>query len=172
MTSNVVLGIDPGLEGAAALLGPDWGSIFDLPTKVDEAFGKRIDCAEFAKKLQQALPADACVQVCIEAVANGGMGKGRTNAFTVASQFWTQSALVNTLELLGLHVDCAVPPVKWKALYGIGGKASADAAATKRRVREIAAKLYPDLAVMLQRQADHNRAEACLLAHYFRKVRA
>jgi hypothetical protein len=170
---SIVVGVDPGLDGALCLLGGDAFDplVTDLPTKADEATGRRVDGVALANLLQKAIPADVPVRICIEALAHGGQGKGRTNAFTVDSQTWTQSALVTTLELLGLEVAEFVHVQTWKKLYGLRGKKGEDASVTQRRVRELAVGLYPSLADKLQRQKDHNRAEAILIAHWFRKVR-
>lgn len=166
---NIVIGIDPGLSGAAAMLGDGFAAVLDLPAREDEATGRRIDGPVLAQLLQQKIPEGATVRVCIESLANGGFG--RTNAKTVGSQFWTQGTLVTTLELLGLQVHTFVPVPTWKKFYGLGGKAD-DAAATMRRARELVADIYPDLADHVQRQKDHNRAEAVLIGHWFRRCKA
>jgi hypothetical protein len=166
----IIIGIDPGLTGAATLLAEGWAKVLDLPTKEDEPIGRRIDCPALASLLQEEIPPGRRVRVCIEALANGGFG--RTNAATVGSQFWTQSAVVNTLELLGLSVEQHVSPSTWKKFYGLSGKSPKEAAETMRRAREIVTDLYPDLADRVSRQKDHNRAESVLIAHWFRKVKA
>lgn len=166
----LVLSCDPGLDGAIALLAPHWAKVLDLPTKQDEVNGRRINCPLLAQLLGEHIPPGADIRVCIEAIANGGMGKGRTNAATVGSQFWTQSALVNTLELLGLEVDEYVYPVSWKRFYGLNGK-QGNAAEVQRETRELAVTLYPELAQDLKLQKHHNRADAVLVGHFFRKVK-
>lgn len=166
----IVLGIDPGLEGAIAGLC-DEPFIIDLPTKYDEATGNRIDGVELARRLRARLPGGMPILVCIEALAAGGATEKRGNQFkTVGSQFWTQAAIVTTFELLGLEVQRHVAPVTWKAFYGVAGKRDTDAATTKRRVRELVAQLYPPLADHVQMQKHHNRAEAVLIAHWYRKT--
>lgn len=165
------IGIDPGLKGAVALLRPDSQALFDLPTKPDEVYGRRIDCNRLAQLLQDLLAKgdDGRVRVCIEAMANGGENRGNFNS--VGSQFWTQSAIVNTIELLGLEVEVSVHVVTWKGLYGFAGKSGETGPEAIKKIRRVACELYPALADMLQRQNDHNRAEALLIAHWFRKVK-
>lgn len=169
----IIIGIDPGLDGAMALLAdPPWHSaILDLPTVIDPDIGRRVDAAALAKLLLDKLPAGEQLHVVIEALAHGGADKNRTNAFTVDSQTWTQSAIVSTFEILGVPIACYVSVATWKAMYGIKGKAGKDASATKREVRDKAVDLYPVFEGDLKRQKDHNRAEALLIAHWARKVR-
>lgn len=167
---NVVLGIDPGLTGACALLGDGFCDVFDLPARDDAETGRRIDAVAFAALVQQRVPAGAAVRVCIEALANGGQTKGRSNFSTVGSQFWTQGSIVATLELLGLSVEF-VSVQAWKRFYGLAGKKD-DPAETMRHARRLVAEIYPTLADHVQRQKDHNRAESVLIAHWFRRVRA
>lgn len=166
---NIVMAIDPGLTGACALLGDGFADVFDLPAKDDPATGRRIDAVALAALLPQKLPEGATVRVCIESLANGGFG--RTSAATVGSQFWTQGTLVSTLELLGLQVDAFIPVPTWKRFFDLAGKRD-DPATTMRRARELASQFYPDLADFVQRQRDHNRAEAILIGHFFRRTRA
>lgn len=165
------LGIDPGLDGAFTLLRDDGEAVLrDLPTIRDEETGRRIDGPALARELTALVKPGETLKVCLEKLAAGGR-TGENNFNSVGSQFWTQGAIVTTLELLGLQVDCHVAPVTWKGLYGLAGKRGEDARVTKRLVRERAAQLYPMLADQLQRQGDHNRAESALIAHWFKKVR-
>lgn len=166
----LTLGIDPGLTGACALLGDGFADVFDLPAKDDAEAGRRIDAVALAALLQQRIPADTPVRVCIEALSNGGQNKGRSNFSTVGSQFWTQGVIVTTLELLGLSVEF-VSVQAWKRFYGLAGKKD-DAADTMRHARQLVAEIYPVLADKVQRQKDHNRAEAVLIGHWFRRVKA
>lgn len=166
----LILGIDPGLDGACALLADDWQSLFDLPTMHDELYGRRICGPKLAQLLQERVPLGESVRVCIEALTSTG-GWGRNSASTVGSQHMTQGAVMTTLELLGLGMDGQPTPQQWKKFYGLAGKAG-DAPETKRRTRLLACELYPALADQLQLQAHHNRADAILLAHWFRRTKA
>jgi hypothetical protein len=167
---SLTIGVDPGLTGAVALLGSSWAKVLDLPTKRDEVLGRRIDAPALAKLLHENVPdGEDDIRICIEALAAGGVDKGRNQFATVGSQHWTQSALVNTFELLGLQVNEYVYPVTWKRLYGLNGKKAEGNAAMQARL--IAANLYPDLADDLSRAKDHNRAEAVLIGNWYRKCR-
>lgn len=167
----IVLGIDPGLDGAAALLGNGWSKVLDLPTREDEANGRRIDGRSLAQHLAAAIPSGERVRVCIEALSSTG-GWGRNSASTVGSQHLTQGTILCAVECLGLEVDYHVTPQDWKKFYGLGGKDKGQKPETARRAREIVTTFYPDLADFVLRQKDHNRAEAVLIAHWFRKVKA
>jgi hypothetical protein len=167
----VTIGIDGGLTGAIAVLRNGRNDVIDIPTMAlpSGTVTRRVD----ARQLVQLLRASAKdpvtgfdgVFVCIEALATGGTGHGRGNAMTIGSQYRTRGALEAALDILGLQsVD--ITPQTWKKFYGLGGKEKRDSLALAR-------DLYPDLAqTFLKRAADHNRAEAVLIAHYARKVLA
>lgn len=165
----IVLGIDPGLDGAIAAIG-DAHFIIDIPTKPDEEYGRRVDGVQLAQLLREHLNGGMRIKVCIEALSAGGQDKGRNQFKTVGSQFWTQSAIVTTLELLGLRLDHSVYPQTWKPFYNLGGKTAGDKALTTRKARELVADLYPGLADYVQFQKNHNRAEAVLIAHWYDRV--
>lgn len=167
----IVLGIDPGLTGAACLLGPEWQKVLDLPTKWSEATGNRVDGRGLAQLLAAEIPPGTKVRVCIEALNSTG-GWGRNSASTVGSQHLTQGAIYCAVECLGLELDYLVTPQTWKKFYGLTGKSKDDKAEVLRAARKIVTDLYPDLQPMVARQKDHNRAEAVLVAHWFRKVKA
>lgn len=168
---SVIIGIDPGLEGGCALLGDGWSKVLDLPTRFDEANGTRIDGRALAQLLSAQIPAGQIVRVCIEALTSTG-GWGRNNASSVGSQYLTQGAILCAIECVGLEVQEHVSPQVWKKFYGLGGKGKDDDAEVKRRTREIAVTLYPELAGDLKLQKFHNRADAALIAHWFRKVKS
>jgi hypothetical protein len=51
-----------------------------------------------------------------------------------------------------------ITPQEWKKFYGIGHD--------KDKARQVATTLYPESAGFFKRIKDHNRAEACLIAHW------
>lgn len=170
----VVIGIDGGLTGAIAFLHEDTAlsEVMDLPTLAIPGGGtvhRRID----ARTLSALLTTYAKernggtftgVFACIEALATGGRTR-ENSAMTLGSQHRTHGAIEAVLELRGLEVH-DVPPQKWKGLYGLLKKEKHDSLAMAR-------DLFPELSqTHLRRAADHNRAEALLIAHYARKVMA
>jgi hypothetical protein len=168
----VTIGIDGGLTGAIAILGAERADVVDIPTMqlAGGTITKRID----ARALVQLVKAHAKhpttgfdgVLVCIEALATGGTGKGRGNAMTIGSQYRTRGSIEAAIDILGMPRVIEVTPQSWKKFYGLGGKEKRDSLALAR-------DLYPELSqTHLKRAADHNRAEAVLIAHWARKCKA
>lgn len=83
-------------------------------------------------------------------------------AQTIASQFDTVGAL--RAVLASRAKVQMVTPSEWKRLFAIG--------TDKDKAREVAASLYPDAAHFFKRARDHNRAESCLVGHWYLKVKA
>jgi hypothetical protein len=166
----MILGIDPGLDGGIALLGPQAGRVrlFDMPTMPipgDKAVGRRIDARGLASLLTREVGTETVDLVIIESLATGGFrGEGRGNAKTIGSQHRTRGQIEATLELLGLTNVREVAPITWKKLYGLdGGKDAKKDSLAKARA------LYPDAEAGLRRVLDHNRAEALLIAHWAKR---
>jgi hypothetical protein len=165
----IVIGIDPGLTGACAILDHTGvRALFDLPTMPIPGVGERslvqrkIDGYALCKLLLQHCPArEAVTQVLIEAV--GTMG-GRDNAVQ------TQGSLLRSLGAIETVAECLKFPVQpvhtqsWKRYYGLLDS-SLKANERKAVAMQKARALYPDRPE-LARAKDHNRAEALLIAHY------
>jgi hypothetical protein len=165
----ICLGFDPGITGAGCIIGLASGPmVFDLPAiDLPEGAGvtrRRLHARGLYEILIKHLAGQANVHAITEALATGGKG---SNASSVGSQYRTRGALEATLELLGLQLE-EVYPVTWKKLYGLQGKGDDKKQATLE-ARQMAMRLYPDLADFLQRAKDHNRAEAILITHWFRR---
>jgi hypothetical protein len=169
MNDLVVIGFDPGITGAGAILGLQSGPVvFDLPSVELPGEGKtrkRLHARGLYQILIKHLAGQSGVHGITEALSAGGMGRG--NMMSVGSQYRTRGALEATLELVGVELE-EVYPASWKKLYGLQGKSEKKAEATKAS-RQMAVRLYPDLADHLQRAKDHNRAEAVLIAHWYRR---
>jgi crossover junction endodeoxyribonuclease RuvC len=159
----MVLGIDPGLDGAVAFLShnrmPD---VFDLPTQAIEGGGsirRRIDARGLRKLIRDHCPATEPVMVVIESLSAGQRpGSDRTSsAQSVGSQYRTRGALEATLELLGLFPR-EVHAMTWKRWYGIGKD--------KKDSLQVARELYPSLMDALRTKSTHNRGEALLIARW------
>lgn len=165
----IVIGIDPGLTGAMALLCNKRGllAVADLPTCSNglvSGFMKRwLDAAEFDRQLVEwRITHDLAyehVTVCIERpVAMPSHSKIRIPAQTTASQFDTLG-VIRALCSLRFNAMEFVAPTQWKKMYGLkGGKES------KNHSRGAALRLYDSAPVA--RVKDHNRAEAVLIGHW------
>lgn len=164
---TVVIGIDPGLSGAAAAINLRKGSevtILDLPTKPMEweGIGKnRIDCRALARGLRTLFGADDAVMVCMEQVGIQGAGKNAIQ--TVGSLCGTACLILGALDIIGVTPK-TVSPATWKKHFGLKRSKGETDSDWKARHCTLAKTLYPGAPITLAKH--HNRAEALLLGHY------
>lgn len=164
----IVLGIDPGLTGACAVLGHNGLlAVFDLPTMPIPGVGpkalvqRKLDGLALRLRILEACPADEPVAAVVEAV---GVMSGKDNSLqTQGSLLRTLGAIECVLECLRLPVGYA-NPLSWKRFYGL---IDPDLKDTQRKAKalETARALYPACAD-IGRAKDHNRAESILIAHW------
>ena len=161
----IVIGIDPGLTGACAVVDHQGiRAVFDLPTMPVPGAGpkalvkRKIDGRALCQLLLKHCPAsEAKPHVFLEKVNTMG---GANNAVQ------TQGSLMRSLGAIESVIECLnypmeqIAPQTWKKQFGIGSD--------KAKALETARKLYPEAQGDLKRQKDHNRAEAVLLAHWGR----
>lgn len=166
----IVVGIDPGLSGACAVLDHNGlRAVFDLPTMPIPGVGpkamvqKKIDGRALVKALRLHCPAGEPVSASIEAVNVMG---GKNNAVqTQGSLLRTLGAIEAVLECLGWAPAYANPQT-WKRGFGLIDSDLSDTE-RKRKALECARRLYPQCSD-IARAKDHNRAEAILIAHHYR----
>jgi crossover junction endodeoxyribonuclease RuvC len=139
----MIIGIDPGLSGAYALLTDAYATVGDLPI-----VNKHLDAAEFLRIIK-AQPIDLAI---VEAVT-ARPGNGSVSSFTFGRCY---GAILATLACAGLRT-ITVPPAVWKRRMNL----SAD----KERSRARAIMEFPQT-TGLSRRRDEGRAEALLLALY------
>ncbi|KAH1067107.1 hypothetical protein J1N35_032094 [Gossypium stocksii] len=162
-----VIGIDPDLSGALALLKCDSSGssaqVFDsphLPVQVGNRVRKRLDARSIVRLLQS-LEAPIGTAAYIEQSVpfpkdgkqgwwSGGFGYGLWIGILVASGFSV----------------VPVSSLSWKREFELTGAGS-----TKDDSRRLASTLFPSLSDMLKRKKDHGRAEALLIAAYGKGVR-
>ncbi|KAJ4970346.1 hypothetical protein NE237_003445 [Protea cynaroides] len=165
--SEWVIGIDPDLSGALALLKNEKSDcsaqVFDSPhlqVLVGKRIRKRLD-AKSIVQLLQSLDAPPGTKVYIEQSIpypqdgkqgwwSGGFGYGLWIGTLVASGF----SVVPVASLL------------WKNHFELSGNR-----ATKDESRKLASTLFPSLSSLLKRKKDHGRAEALLIAAYGKSLR-
>jgi hypothetical protein len=169
----IVISIDPGLTGAVAFLGDNWVKVVDLPTAPIETEGK-IKRRTCGPRLQELLLAnipdgETDVHAVMEMLSVGGQHDVEKKQNLLISQGRTVGVIECLLECMGLDV-ARVYAQSWKRFYGLGGKQT-DGENPEARARELATTLYPSLGLDLRRGCDHNRAEAVLIGHFFRKTR-
>lgn len=175
----IVVSIDPGLTGACAVLDHNGvRGVFDLPTMADPAVGpkamiqRKVDGRALVRELRKQCPAGQPVAAVIEAVRllAGKQAGGKDN--TLQSQgalFGAYRTCETVLECLGWAPEYAAPQT-WKKYFGL---IDADLTPTQRKGKSLqcARRLYP-FCPEIGLAKHHGRAEAILLAHWFREVRA
>lgn len=159
----VLIGIDPGLTGAIAMIGHngEYLRLQDIPTMQRMATMKKgrvmnqVNCAAARELLAEWIsPYD---REAVHAVIELPIAFPGQNVGSVASAFLTAGHLEATISSLRI-AHTLVAPVEWKkALKLTSSKEQARAAAIRR---------WPDAAPILKRVMDHNRAEALMIALY------
>lgn len=158
MTARV-LGIDPGLTGAWAMLEED-GSLLaveDLPVIRDGRLAW-IDADALLSRLLEARggrPMRAIVERVHAMPRNGSQA-----AF---SQGATLGSILATLQLVRASIEL-VQPATWKRAAGLSGAKDATDRERKSASLDRARLLFPD--APLDRVKDHGRAESLLIAHH------
>lgn len=147
-----ILGIDPGLTGAIAIVNADGFIVEDMPVMANGTSAKVrnvVNAAELARVLRP--HADRIRVAYVERVSTMP-GQG------VASQgslMHSAGVVEGVLAALGISL-VLVTPGKWKKAMGLAND--------KEASRALAQRLFPD--APLGRKKDHGRAEALLIATY------
>ena len=140
-----VVGIDPGLTGALAVLNGEGVALFDLPVS-----GGEVDGAVLYSELLLANTVDSIDAVFMEETH----AMPKTGSKGNYSQGVSKGAIVTAVKCAGLVLH-RVPPATWKTKMGLRGK-------DKAFSRHLASELWPGAEFRLVK--DHNRAEAALIA--------
>lgn len=158
----VLLGLDPGLSGAAcALLVPEMGDIelmdiIDLPTKADNT-KRQMNITALGRWLENICPDEAWIE---NVQPMHGVG-ANSNAMAGASAFrfgMAVGSLRGALEAYSIPIRAVVPTV-WKRYWQL-------LKCDKEASRQKAVELLPESTKFLARKLDHNRAESALIALY------
>ena len=158
--TSVILGIDPGIDGALAFLRSDGGlEICDMPVHRLKRGGKakrEIDRYELARIVDAQGP---ITRAFIELV--GAMpGQGVTSTF----QFGRSLGIVEGVIAAGFIPTDYVAPRRWRAAMAVrDGKDGS---------RARASALMPSCASLWSRVKDDGRAEAVLIALYGQRLMA
>jgi crossover junction endodeoxyribonuclease RuvC len=154
---DYVLGCDPGLAGALALLrceGLKIEGIYDTPVT-----DGRVDAARLALIVGMC-QLQGTIVAAVELVSSMPRQAGAFN-FGVSA-----GCVHGVLGALGVPMVLISPGV-WKPACGLRRLANESQAQNKSRARELAQKLWPLQAGLFKLIKNHDRAEACLLARYY-----
>ena len=156
-----IIGIDPGLNGAIAVLEDNKvKEIFDVPVMPEGKKNKRqLNSAQLVKLLKDIISNDQEVTVIVENVS-AMPGQGVTSMFNFGQTF---GAIKGVCAALGLPIFF-VRPAKWKKHFDLINS-SKDASRTK------AIEMYPSLSDQLSKKKDVNKSDAILIARFYSETR-
>jgi len=157
----ILIGVDPGLDGAMAVLADGKVVFFDTPT-INTKSGKRnkreYNIAEMAQRLRKLDDPDIKVLIAIEKI-HAMPKQGVSSMFSMGFGFGIWQGILAAYQI----PYTLVPPKIWKnKIVGVGKD--------KEASRLKAIQLFPKCAEQLKRKKDHNRAEALLIAEYTRQT--
>ena len=156
-----IIGIDPGLSGAIAILeNSKVLKIFDMPVMSEGKKNKRqLNSALLVNLLKENINKEEEVAVVVEQV-NAMPGQGVTSMFNFGQTFGALKGICAALELPIFFVR----PSKWKKYFELINS-SKDASRTK------AIEMYPKLSNQLSKKKDVNKSDAILIARFFSETR-
>ena len=156
-----IIGIDPGLSGAIAVMEDNKVlNIFDIPVMSEGKKNKRqLNSALLVNLLKKNINKEEEVAVVVEQV-NAMPGQGVTSMFNFGQTFGALKGICAALELPIFFVR----PSKWKKHFELLNS-SKDASRTK------AIEMYPKLSSQLSKKKDVNKSDAILIARFFSETR-
>lgn len=151
-----VIGVDPGLTGAIALLrNGDLAECFDMPTSGRGQGGKQdLNHAELARLFRELPPCTAYVEH-VWGYNKNGVAQSSAAGFRLGL---CVGAIRQVTASHGFPMELVIPQT-WKKSFSLIGT-DKDAARTK------AIQLFPNDSDRLQRKRDIGRADAILIALY------
>ena len=156
-----IIGIDPGLSGGIAIL--DDLKIFDLFDMPIMSEGKKnknqLNSAQLVNIIKKHIILGKTF-VIVEQVS-AMPGQGVTSMFNFGQTFGSIKGIAAALNLPIFYVR----PNKWKKHFELINS-SKDASRTK------VIEMYPSISERLSKKKDVNKADAILIARYFRDCRA
>ena len=152
-----VIGIDPGLSGAIAIIeNKRVLGIFDMPVMAEGKKNKRqLNSAQLVNIIRENTNNNEEIIVVVEQV-NAMPGQGVTSMFNFGQTFGAIKGVCAALELPIYFVR----PTKWKKHFELINS-SKDASRTK------VIEMYPSLSSQLSKKKDVNKSDAILIARYY-----
>lgn len=149
-----VLAIDPGMYASVALYIPGasiksgvrW-TFLDLPVDANE----RPDVRQLRDFIRRWLPDRAFIE---------SVGPMPKQGIASTAKFMRSTGYLESCVICCDTEITFVTPQRWKKFHGL------PKGAEKEDSRQLALKLFPELAPVLERKKDHGRAEAALMAAY------
>ena len=156
-----IIGIDPGLSGAIAVLENNKVlNVFEMPVMSEGKKNKRqLNSALLVNLLKENVLNNEEVAVVVEQV-NAMPGQGVTSMFNFGQTF---GAIKGICAALGFPIFF-VRPSKWKKYFELINS-SKDSSRTK------AIEMYPKLSNQLAKKKDVNKSDAILIARFYSETR-
>ena len=156
-----IIGIDPGLSGAIAILENNKVlNMFDIPVMSEGKKNKKqLNSALLVSLLKENINNKEEVAVVVEQV-NAMPGQGVTSMFNFGQTFGAIKGICAALDLPIFFVR----PSKWKKYFELINS-SKDSSRTK------AIEMYPKLSNQLSKKKDVNKSDAILIARFFSETR-
>ena len=156
-----VIGIDPGLSGAIAILKDSKViSLFDMPVMSEGKKNKRqLNSAQLVRIIKDNTEKNEEIVVVVEQV-NAMPGQGVTSMFNFGQTFGAIKGVCAALELPIFFVR----PSKWKKYFELINS-SKDSSRTR------AIEMYPSLSNQLAKKKDVNKSDAILIARFYTETR-
>ena len=156
-----ILGIDPGLSGAIAILeDKKVVGIFEMPVMAEGKKNKRqLNSAQLVNIIKENIGNNDETAVVVEQV-NAMPGQGVTSMFNFGQTFGAIKGVCAALELPIFFVR----PSKWKKHFELINS-SKDSSRTK------AIEMYPYLSNQLSKKKDVNKSDAILIARFYNDTR-
>ena len=156
-----IIGIDPGLSGAIAILENNKVlNLFDMPVMPEGKKNKRqLNSALLVSLIKDNVNANEEVIVVVEQV-NAMPGQGVTSMFNFGQTFGAIKGVCAALQLPIFFVR----PSKWKKHFELINS-SKDSSRTK------AIEMYPTLSSQLSKKKDVNKSDAILIARFHSETR-
>ncbi len=156
-----VVGIDPGLSGAIAILKENKVlGIFDMPVMAEGKKNKKqLNSAQLVNIIKDNINDKEEIAVVVEQV-NAMPGQGVTSMFNFGQTFGAIKGVCAALKLPIFFVR----PSKWKKHFELINS-SKDSSRTK------VIEMYPSLSNQLSKKKDVNKSDAILIARFFNETR-
>jgi len=158
---KTIIGIDPGLTGAIAVLGPDGETVIDMPIAVGGLRGHKSQVDALTLGMELGAHPDATVFVEVQGARPG---EGVSSSHTNGTNF---GIILGVLGALRMRWE-PVAAQKWRPAM-VGHRGQGESKRDKGPSLATARRLFPALASYLERKKDHGRAEALLIAEWGRR---
>ena len=152
-----IIGIDPGLSGAIAVLENNKVlNMFDMPVMSEGKKNKRqLNSALLVNLIKDNINSGDEIAVVVEQV-NAMPGQGVTSMFNFGQSFGVLKGIFSAMQI---PMDF-ISPVKWKKYYNLINTQK-DSSRTK------AIEFFPYISSKLSRKKDANKADAILIASFY-----